>query len=137
MDQQKNAASHTCTPIISYSNITNYQGHIKLPKVARGHATYVNVKIQTWLPVPKISYAAYGYTMFEHAQFTRASGCKSHSHAIKQIHGRLQPSFPYTVVANIRKMPLCLNLDIHVTIYGSYMPLKAAQYVLAIIDYCA
>ena len=99
-----------------------HQGRIEPPKAARGHATYVNVKIQTWPPVPKISYAVYGYTMFAHAQFTCASGCKSHSYAIKQIHRRSQPPFPYTAVPNIRKTPPCLNLEIHVTIYGSYMP---------------
>ena len=69
---------------------------------------YVNVKIQTWPPVLKISYTVYGYTMFAHARFTRASGC---SYAIKRIHGRSQPPFPYTAVANIRKTPPCLNLD--------------------------
>ena len=89
------------------------QGRIEPPKAGRGHATYVNVKIQTRPPVPKISYAVYGYTMFAHAQFTHASGCKSHSYAIKQIHGWSQPPFPYTAVANIRKTPPCLNLDIH------------------------
>ena len=95
----------------------------------RGHAMYVNVKIQTWLPVPKISYAVYDYTMFAHAQFTRASDCKSHSYEIKQIHGWSQPPFPYTAIANIRKTPPCLNLDIHVAIYGSYVP-SAARYAL-------
>ena len=103
------------------------QGRIKPPKAARGHATYANVKIQTWPPVPKISYAVYGYTMFAHAQFTRASGCKSHSYAIKQIHGRSQPPFPYTAVANIRKTPPCLNLDIDMAIYGSYMPSRCLR----------
>ena len=47
------------------------QGRIDPPKAGRGHATCVNVKIQTWPPVPKISYAIYGYTTFAHAQFTR------------------------------------------------------------------
>ena len=76
----------------------------------------------------------YGYTMSAHTQFTRVSS-RSHSYAIKQIHGRSQPPFPYTAVANIRKTPPRLNLDIHVAICGSYMPSRrlapsAARYAL-------
>ena len=63
--------------MLNFKSGDEKQGRIEPLKVARGHTTYVNVKIQTWPPVPKISYAVYGYTMFAHAQFTRASGCKS------------------------------------------------------------
>ena len=121
-----NSGSSISTKEVSYEMLcTCNRSH----QAARGHATYVNVKIQTWPPVPKISYTIYGYTMFAHAQFTRASGCKSHSYVIKQIHGRLQPPFPYTAVANIRKTPPCLNLEIHVAIYGSYMPSRRLRWL--------
>ena len=42
----------------------SYQGCIDLLKSGRG---YVNVKIQKRPPIPKISYALDGYTMFAHA----------------------------------------------------------------------
>ena len=50
-----------------------YRGRIEPLKAVRGHAMYVNIKIQTWPPVPKISYAVYGYKTIVHAQFTCAS----------------------------------------------------------------
>ena len=66
---------------------------------------YVNIKIQTWPPVAKISYAVYGYTTFAHAQFTCASGCKSHSYAIKQIRfmADRSPLFPIRPLLTLQK----------------------------------
>ena len=127
-DIQHEDTPHSISKSMLYTlAIRHIQGHIEPLKAARGHATYMNVKIQTWLLVPKISYAVYGYTTFAHAQVIRVSSCKSHSYAIKQIHGPSQPPFPCTAIANIRKTSPCLNLDIHMAIYGSYMPSRRLQ----------
>ena len=36
---------------------------------------------------------------------------------------------PYTAITSIRKMPTCLNFDIHVAIYVSYLPFPRLWWV--------
>ena len=72
--------------------------------------------------------------IFVLAQFARASGCKSHSYAIKQIYGRSQPPFLYTAVANIRKTLPCLKLDIQVAMYMPSRCLRVAMLLGKLID---
>ena len=90
---------------------------------------YVNVEIQTWLAVSKINYAFYGYAMLVHVLCLHRHPDINQIHTcmIKEIHGQLQPVFPYKVVTNIRKMTPCLNFHIHMPEHNRNMTTPCLQ----------